>query len=98
MRKGKRYDEPQLNKKKVFGVIITIAVIIMIILSMKRILTQTVAPIVDSKYTYYTIYSEGKWGVVNNKGEEVIHPSNTEMIAIPDKEKAVFVCIYDVNE
>lgn len=98
-KRGKRYDnEPHLNKKKVFGVIITIAVIIMMIISMKRILTQTVAPVADNKYTYYTIYSDGKWGVMNNKGEEVIPVANTEMIAIPDKEKPVFVCLYDVNE
>ena len=33
MGKGKRYDEPKLNLKKVFGTIITIAVIIMIIIT-----------------------------------------------------------------
>lgn len=97
-KRGKRYDEPQLNKKKVFGVLITIAVIVMIIISIKRILTQTLPPVADSKYTYYTIYSEGRWGVINHKGEEIISPSNTEMIAIPDKEKPVFVCLYDVND
>ena len=33
MGKGKRYDEPKLNLKKVFGTIITILVIIMIIVT-----------------------------------------------------------------
>ena len=42
MGKGKRYDEPKLNMKKVFGVIITIAVIVMIIISIKKILKSEI--------------------------------------------------------
>lgn len=98
MGRGKRYDEPRLNMKKVFGVIITIAVIIMIVVSIKKILKSEIAPVTDIKKQYYTVYSGGKWGVINNLGEEVITLNNNEMIAIPNKEKAVFVCIYDVNE
>lgn len=98
MGKGKRYDEPRLNMKKVFGVIITIAVIIMIAVSIKRILKSEIPPVTDIKKQYYTVYSNGKWGVINNLGEEVIPADNNEMIAIPNKEKPVFVCIYDVNE
>ena len=40
MGKGKRYDEPKLNLKKVFGTIITIAVIIMIIITINKILSK----------------------------------------------------------
>lgn len=98
MGKGKRYDEPKLNKKKVLGVIITIAVIIMIFISIKRILKNEIAPVAEIKKQYYTVYSGGKWGVINNLGEEVISLNNNEMITIPNKEKAIFVCIYDVNE
>ena len=40
MGKGKRYDEPKLNLKKVFGTIITILVIIMIIVTINKILSK----------------------------------------------------------
>ena len=36
MKKGRRYDEPKLNLKKVFGTIITIAVAVMIIITIKK--------------------------------------------------------------
>lgn len=98
MGRGKRYDEPKLNMKKVFGLIITIAVVIMIAVSIKKILNQKIPPTVETKNKYYTVYSSGKWGVINNQGEEVIPLSNNEMISIPNKEKPIFICIYDVNE
>jgi len=42
-RRGRRIDDsPKLNKKKVFAVIITIAVIIMIAISLKRLLSGEV--------------------------------------------------------
>lgn len=98
MGRGKRYDEPQLNKKKVLGVIITIAVIIMIIFSINGILKHQIIPVAETPNSYYTVYSNGKWGVINNNGDTIISLTNDEMIAIPNKEKAVFVCVYDVNE
>lgn len=98
MGKGKRYDEPQINKKKVFGAIITVAVVIMIIISINGILKEKITPIAETKSSYYTVYSNGKWGVINNNGDEVIPLTYNEMIAIPNKEKPVFICIYDVNE
>lgn len=98
MGKGKRYDEPKLNMKKVFGVIITIAVIIMIIVSIKKILKHEIAPVAEMKSKYYTVYLNGKWGVINNQGQEVIPLDKDEMIVVPNKEKAIFLSIYDVNE
>lgn len=98
MGKGKRYDEPKLNMKKVFGVIITIAVIIMIIVSIKKILKHEIAPVAEIKSKYYTVYLNGKWGVINNQGQEVIPLDKDEMIIVPNKEKAIFLSIYDVNE
>ena len=98
MGKGKRYDEPKLNMKKVFGVIITIAVIIMIIVSIKKILKHEIAPVAEIKSKYYTVYLNGKWGVINNQGQEVIPLDKDEMIVVPNKEKAIFLSIYDVNE
>lgn len=98
MGKGKRYDEPKLNLKKVFGTIITIAVIIMIIITINKILSKEAEKINIEKITYFSAYTNGKWGVINNKGETIINTECNEMITIPNPEKAVFVCIYDVNE
>lgn len=98
MGKGKRYDEPKLNLKKVFGTIITIAVIIMIIITINKILSKEAEKINIEKITYFSAYTNGKWGVINNKGETIINMEYNEMITIPNPEKAVFVCIYDVNE
>lgn len=98
MGKGKRYDEPKLNLKKVFGTIITIAVIIMIIITINKILSKKAEKISNEKLSYFSAYLDGKWGVINSKGELVIDTTYNEMITIPNPEKPVFVIVYDVNE
>lgn len=99
MSRGRRYDnEPKLNLKKVFGTIITIAVIIMIIISLNKILDKKVSEISNEKVEYFATYLDNKWGVINSNGTTVIENTYDEMIAIPDKEKPVFICIYNVNE
>ena len=52
----------------------------------------------EIKSKYYTVYLNGKWGVINNQGQEVIPLDKDEMIVVPNKEKAIFLSIYDVNE
>ena len=97
MARGKRYKtEGKLNYTKVFAVIIAIAVVIMFIFIIKNVLKQREK--VTKNYQYYTLYSQNKWGVINQDGEEVIEPSYQEMIVIPNKEKDVFICIYDIDE
>ena len=98
MGKGKRYDEPKLNIKKVFGTIITIAVVIMVIITINKILSKEAKKVNIEKITYFPAYVDGKWGVINSKGETVIDMTYDEMITIPNPEKPIFVCIYDVNE
>ena len=99
MSKGKRYDdEPKLNLKKVFGTIITIAVIVMIIVTINKILSKEAEKIQAEKVTYFSAYVDGKWGVINNSGTTIIDTTYDEMITIPNPEKAIFVCVYDVNE
>ena len=99
MSRGKRYDdEPKLNLKKVFGTIIVLAVIVMITITINNILSREASKINTEKVTYFAAYVDEKWGVINNKGETVIETTYDEMIAIPDPEKAIFVCVYDVNE
>ena len=97
--KGRRYDdEPKLNMKKVFAVIIAILVIIMFVYGIKNLLN-------DNKNTgektfplaYYTVFENDKWGVINTRGQVVIEPSYDEMIVIPDNTKPVFICMTDVD-
>lgn len=99
MSRGRRYDnEPKLNLKKVFGTIIVLAVIVIIIVTINNILNKEVEKISNEKIYYFPAYVDGKWGVINNKGEIVIDTTYKEMISVPNSEKAVFVCINDVNE
>ena len=73
MKSGKRYNEPRkLNMKKVVGVIIAIAVLIMVGLSIKRLLQPKTEEQLTTKLYYFSAYKNGKWGVINQSGSEVI--------------------------
>ncbi len=97
--RGRRYDnEPKLNLKKVAGVIVALAVIIMIIISIVNIVKNGNKKIEVKIYSYYTAYENGKFGVINNDGETVIEPSYDEMIAIPNNSRPIFICTYDVDD
>ena len=99
MSKGKRYDgERKLNVKKIFGVIIAIAVIIMIIISIKNIVKKSNMLNMQTKQAYFSVYENGKWGVIDSTGNYVINATYDEMILIPNNEKDIFICIYDVND
>lgn len=99
MSRGKRYDsEGKLNIKKVMAVIIAVAVVVMFVIGLKKLLNKE--PKNDEKVipiNYFSVYTNGKWGVIDSKGNSIIEPNNDDMIQIPDKTKAVFVCTYDVN-
>ena len=99
MSRGKRYDgEQKLNLKKVFAVIIAFAVIIMFIIGITRLFNgesdtqeKTVA------LEYFPVYTNGKWGVIDSRGNSIIEPTYDEYIVIPDSTQAIFICTYDVN-
>lgn len=97
--RGRRYDgEPKLNIKKVIAVIIVLAVIIMciaLIIKFAKKEGNTDTKVVSN--SYMSAYSNGKWGVINSKGEAVILPNYDEMILVPDPSKPVFICTSDVN-
>ena len=99
MSRGKRYDgEQKLNLKKVFAVIIAIAVIIMFVVGIGKLMDdsqQMEEKAVGLKY--FPVYTSNKWGVINSKGETIIEPTYEEAIVIPDSTKAVFICTYDVD-
>ena len=80
MGKGKRYDEPKLNLKKVFGTIITILVIIMIIVTINKILSKEADKIQLEKSKYFPTYVDGKWGVIDNTGKVIIDTKFDEMV------------------
>src|SRR5699024_8567002 len=46
---------------------------------------------------YYAAFENNKWGIINSSGETVIQPEYDEMIIVPNKEKPVFIVMYDVN-
>lgn len=97
MSRGRRYEEPQLNLKKVFAVILAIIVLIMFIYIIAKILTRDKVQTKISSKDYYVAFKDNKWGVINSQAETVIDPSYEEMIIIPNSKNDVFLCIYDVN-
>ena len=100
MSRGKRYNgEPKLNMKKVAFVVIFIIIIIAFIFGIKQILKadKTTLAKKNIELNYFTLFSNGNWGVINSYGETVIQPANGEMVVIPNKTKPVFICTYEVN-
>lgn len=99
MSRGRRYDsEPKLNMKKVFGVAIAFAVLIMVIFSIVKLIKNHKDANTLSTTAYFTALDNGKWGVINNQGNVIIEPTYDEMIVIPNSQKDIFICTYDVND
>lgn len=98
MRSGRRYDRKQkLNMKKVIGVIVAIAAIIMCVVSIKMLLEPKPELENTTKSAYFSAYKQGKWGVINQEGNEVIPFTYDEMILVPDTSKAIFITISNVD-
>lgn len=99
MSRGRRYNyEPRLNYKKVLAVIITIVVIVMFIYVVKNLLSNGKEQVKMRSTSYFSIYEDNKWGVMDSAGNEIITPSYAELIVIPNKAKDVFLCTYDVED
>ena len=75
---GKRYDEePKLNMKKVFSVFLGIIVIIMFCLTLSKLLqdgTEISNKTNEEPNKYFAVYTNNKWGVINQKGNYIITP------------------------
>lgn len=100
MSKGKRYNgEQKLNMKKVSAVIIVILAIVLFIVGIKQIFKADKDTITrkNVELNYFSLFSNGNWGVINSYGNTVIEPANGEMVVIPNKAKPVFICTYEVN-
>ena len=98
MSRGKRFDEPKLNLKKVFGVLIGLIVMIMVIVSIVKLIKNHHENNQLIGTAYFTALENNKWGVIDNKGNVIIQPTYDEMITIPNNQKGIFICIYDTNE
>lgn len=99
MSRGRRFDsEPKLNMTKVFGVIMAFVVIILIIVSIVKLLNQDKENGELSTQTYFSIYDNEKWGIINHEGKIIIEPTYEEMIIVPNQTKDVFVTAYDIND
>ena len=97
MNRGRRYEERKLNKKKVFAVILAFVVIIMSVLIIRGIFQKESSKGQISSKTYFAVYQNNKWGVIDENGDTVIDPSYEEMIIIPDNKTDIFLCTYNVN-
>ena len=97
-RRGRRYDEePHLNYKKVIAVFLVLVVIVMIIFMIKSILAKGKETGKITSMSYYALYTDNKWGIIDSSGKEVISPSYQEMIKVPNNKKDVFLCTYDID-
>ena len=97
--RGRRYDsEPKLNIKKVISVIVAFFVIIMFFVGIKQLFKDKADTKTKTFATgYYTIYENGKWGVIDTKQNIIINPSYDEMIIVPDNTKPLFIATVNTN-
>lgn len=64
----KRYDDkPKLNYKKLLAVVIAVAVIVMIVISIIKIIQNDTGVKEAFVPSYFTVYDNNKWGVINEK-------------------------------
>ena len=99
MSRGRRFDdEPKLNMKKVFATVLAVVVIILVVVSIKNLFTKDkIGQEVVVQTTYFTVFDNNKYGVIDNKGNIIIQPTYDEMIIIPEKTEPLFICTYNVN-
>lgn len=99
MSRGKRYDGGRkLNMKKVVAVALALIVLVMVIVLMIKF--PGMRSKVESKNvanSYLVVETNGKWGVINSKGEMVLRKLYEDMIVIPDPTKAIFICQENVD-
>ena len=96
---GRRYDEPKLNIKKVIAVLLVFAVIAMIVVLIVKFMKEP-KPKAETKTisnSYLSVFTNGKWGVINSKGDIVIDATYDSMVTIPDSSNNLFIVQTDVN-
>lgn len=98
MSRGRRYsNEPKLNIKKVIAVILVIVVIFMFIIAIKKLLNSDNTNDNITTTAYFSLFSNEKWGVIDNKGKIIIEPQYEEMVLIPNNNEDVFICTENID-
>lgn len=97
MSRGKRYNgEAKLNMKKVLAAVVALLVIVMFVFVIYKLVSNGRGQRMTNDF-FFTSFQDNKYGVINNKGEEVIAPSYQEYIVIPNNKKDIFLVTYDVD-
>lgn len=65
--RGRRYEEPKLNLRKVLAVIVAIAVVAMFIFIIKGILTKDQEQDKITSKDYVAVLKDNKWGVIDSE-------------------------------
>lgn len=98
MKSGRRYNnQRKLNMKKVVGVIVAMAVLAMVVVSIKMLLQPKTEEQLSTKLYYFSAYRDKKWGVINQSGNEIIPFVYDEMIIVPDSSKDIFITMTNVD-
>lgn len=94
MGNGKRYDSgKKLNIKKVVATMLAFVVLVMaVVVFVKWIRGAGSAQERKVAISYYSVYTEGKWGVIDSKGEYILKPTYDSMVIVPDNNEKVFIC------
>lgn len=103
---GHRFKEKNTKSKLNWTKVIIVLIIPFVFLGIWKISefymykSKTVNIKRINNLAYFTTYRDGKYGVINSKGEEVIKNKYEELIVIPDALKEVFVVseITDLNK
>ena len=66
MSRGRRYEEPKLNMKKVFAVIVAIIVVIMCVVMLKGLIGKGEEEKAVTSIDYFPAYQNNKWGVIDS--------------------------------
>ncbi len=99
------HELQQKRGKKVKKVKIIVPIIIILIILISIIIG---AVIINSnnktyelekveKYSYFKLYQNDKYGVIDDKGNTIIEPKY-DTVNIPNPAKALFICYYDYND
>lgn len=87
-------------KKK--NILILVTILIIAILAISGFVIRTIEKNKEyevekiSEYKYFVIREEGKYGVIDAKGNKIVEPKY-EDVKIPNPEKAVFICYENGN-
>ncbi len=84
------------NKIKIIVIIVAIILLIFGIKSTTKNNKKEYSVTEITKYNYFQLNENGKYGVIDVKGNTIVEPIY-DSVKIPNPEKAVFICVKDNN-